>query len=127
MPGDLMLREVATFDVYVMGFITMPLAASSCAAPSVTVVHTGASEVRVVPLAQYVKDVGEPHELNAIDVRIVGDQTLGWIRHGQGLARNNGIVGSLPGYRSPQCRGTRQCTAVDADVGQHPRVARGSV
>jgi hypothetical protein len=62
-----MLRDVATFDVYVMGFITMPLAASrqpeaAVHAPSVTVAvileeHT----VPVTePFAQYVKVVGAP-------------------------------------------------------------------
>jgi hypothetical protein len=51
MPGDLMLRDVAIRDVYVMGFITMPVLASIAAAPSVTPAHAVA-----VPLAQYVKE-----------------------------------------------------------------------
>jgi len=45
-----MLRDVATFDVYVMGFITMPLAASIVAAPSAT--EAVIPEEHVVPVTE---------------------------------------------------------------------------
>ena len=56
-----MLRLVA-FDVYVMFPMVMPLPASSGAAPSVTAVVMPEEQAVPVtePLAQYVKDVGEP-------------------------------------------------------------------
>jgi len=57
-----MLRYVDTFDVYVMGLTTMPLAASIVAAPNVTVAVMPEEHVVpvTVPFAQYVKVVGAP-------------------------------------------------------------------
>ncbi len=57
-----MLRDVAKFDVYVMGFITMPLPASRqvpvAHAPSATAAVTPEEHVVpvTVPFAQYVKE-----------------------------------------------------------------------
>src|SRR5260370_4530465 len=59
-PGDLMLRDVATFEVYVMGFITIPPAASIGAPLNVTTAHAAGSGVAErTPLPQYVNESAE--------------------------------------------------------------------
>ena len=45
-----MARDVATVEVYVMGFITMPLAASSAAGPRVTAAVKPEEHSVVVPV-----------------------------------------------------------------------------